>query len=168
MEPLNTQSPLKTPTHFSFLIGLNAHAEVLSVFIVDHATGLMPIETSRTNDEIRHVEGKESFAIETAWISLRKHEGLTDNPLGIDVTEIGTCEEPVVTTRTKHHPARVCAPVVERFRVFRVSLSHRAALSCRKVKKIEVGLMMPDAELSVVGECVAKEMSIVRGTGEGY
>ena len=28
--------------------------------------------------------------------------------------------------------------------------------------------MMPDAELSEVGECVAKETAIVGGTGEGY
>ena len=27
---------------------------------------------------------------------------------------------------------------------------------------------MPDAELSVVGECVTQEMPIVGGTGEGY
>ena len=27
---------------------------------------------------------------------------------------------------------------------------------------------MPNTELSVVGECVAKEMSVVGGAGEGY
>ena len=58
----------------------------------------MTIEASRTNDEIGHIEGKETFSIETARISLRQHEGLADHPLAIDVTEIGSREKTVVAT----------------------------------------------------------------------
>ena len=57
---------------------------------------------------------------------------------------------------------------MERFGIFRISLSHWAALSCREVEQVEIGLMMPDAELSIIGECVAKETPIVGGTREGY
>ena len=77
----------------------------------------MTIETGRTNDEVRHIEGKETVAIETTRITLRQHKRLGDVPLGIDVTEIGPREKTIITTRTKHHPARVCAPVVERLRI---------------------------------------------------
>ena len=57
---------------------------------------------------------------------------------------------------------------MERFRIPRVSSFHDAALSRREVKQPEVGLVVPDAELSVVGERVAEKASVVGRTGEGY
>ena len=42
-----------------------------------------------------------------------------------------------------------------------------SALFTLKVEQPEVGLVVPDAELSVVGERVAEESSVVGGTGEG-
>ena len=132
-----------------------AYAKVLAVFIIDEPTGLMAIEVSGGNDEIGNIEGEEPFAIEPARISLRQHERLAHHTLGIDMAEIRPSKETVVTAGTEHHPARVGAPVVERFRIIRVSRSHGAALSCREIEQIKVGLMMPDAELSVVGERIA-------------
>ena len=126
----------------------------------------MSIEMGGTSNEIRHIEGEEPVAVETTRISLRQHKGLGDLAIGIDVTEIGTREEPVVTAGTEYYPARVCAPVVERFCVVRVCFSHGAALSCREIEQIEISLMMPDAELPVVGKRVAKETSVVGGAGE--
>ena len=146
---------------------LFAHAKVLAGFIVDDTAGLITVELGWANDKIGHIEGKETFAVETARVALRQHKGFADIPLGIDVTEIGPCEQPIVATGTKHEPTGVGAPVVERFRSLRVGSSHKMALSCREVEQIEVGLVMPDAELSVVGEGVAQEMSVVGGTGEG-
>ena len=128
----------------------------------------MAIEAGWTDDEIGHIEGKETFAIETTRVTLRQHKGLADHALGIDMTEIGPCEETVVTTGTEYHPARIGAPVVKRFRIFRVSRSHGVAFSCREIEQVKVGLMVPDTELSVVGECVAKETTIVGRTREGY
>ena len=75
-----------------------AHAKVLTVFIIDDTACLMAIEVSRTNDEIGHIEGQETVAIETTRISLRQHESFADNALGINMTEIGTREEAIVTT----------------------------------------------------------------------
>ena len=40
---------------------------------------MMTIETSRSNDEVGNIEGKETIPIKTARISLRQHEGLGDN-----------------------------------------------------------------------------------------
>ena len=57
---------------------------------------------------------------------------------------------------------------MERLRIPRVSPCHRSVLSCREVEQPEIGLMMPDTELSVVGERVAKETSVIGRTGEGY
>ena len=56
----------------------------------------MTIKASRAYDEIGDVERKETFAIETARISLRQHKGLADNALGINMTEIGSRKEAVV------------------------------------------------------------------------
>lgn len=137
------------------LVGYLANAKVLAVIIIDETTGFVTIEVRRTDDEIGYIEGHETVAIEAARMALGQHEGLADNALGIDVTEIGPCEEAVVATRTEHQPAGVRAPVVERFCVFRVCLLHGTSFSCREVEQPEVGLMVPDTELSVVGECVA-------------
>ena len=144
-----------------------AYAEVLAIVIVDDAAGLTAIEAGGAGDEIGYIEGKETPTIETAWIPLRQHKGLGDSALGINITEIGPREEAVVATGTEDKPARVGAPVVERFGIFRVGLGHRMALSSSEVEQIEVGLVMPDAELPVVGKCIAKETSVIGGTGEG-
>ena len=93
------------------------NVKILAILIIDNLTGFISIETSRTNNEFGHIERKETLAIETTRITLWQHKRLGDVPLGIDVTEIGSCEETVVTTRTKHYPARVRAPVVERLRI---------------------------------------------------
>ena len=84
---------------------LFAHAEVLAVFIVDDLACLMSIEMGGTSNEIRHIEGEEPVAIETTRIPLRQHKGLGDLAIGIDMTEIGASEEPVVTTGTEYYPA---------------------------------------------------------------
>ena len=146
----------------------SAHAEILAILSVDGLTGLMTIKASGTSDEIGHIERKETLTIETTWISLRQHKGLGYPALGIDMAEIRPCEEAVVATRTKHHPARVGTPIVERLCIFRVCTCHGPALSCREVEQIEVGLMMPYTELSVVGERIAKEAPVVGRTREGY
>ena len=135
---------------------------------VDGAGGLMTVETGGGGDEIGDIEGEETLTIETTGIALRQHEGLADITLGIDVTEIGTGEESVVATGTQDEPTGVCTPVVERICVLGVGFIHGAALICGKVEEIEVGLMVPDAELPVVGEGVAKESTVVGGTGEGH
>ena len=57
---------------------------------------------------------------------------------------------------------------MERFRVLGVRLFHDAALSRREVKQPEVGLVVPDAELPVVGKRVAEETSVVGRTGERH
>ena len=80
------------------------HAKVLTRVIVDETTGLMTIEVSGANDEIRHIEREKTLAIETARITLRQHKGLGDVPLGIDVTEVGPCKETVVATGTHYEP----------------------------------------------------------------
>ena len=144
------------------------HAEVLARVIVDEADGLMSIEAGGGNDELGHVEGEETVAIETARVALWQHESLRDNTVGVDVTEIRTGEEAVVTTGAEHEPAGVRAPVVERFGVVGVCPSHRTGNACSQIEQVEVGLVMPDAELSVVGERVAEETPVVGGTGEGY
>ena len=135
---------------------------------VDGTGGLMTVETGGGGDEIGDIEGEETLTIETTGIALRQHEGLADITLGIDVTEIGTGEESVVATGTEDEPTGVCTPVVERICIAGVGFIHGAALICGKVEEMEVGLMVPDAELSVVGEGVAKETTVVGGTGEGY
>ena len=128
----------------------------------------MTVETSGGGDEVGDIEGEETLTIETTRIALGQHKGFADLPLGIDVAEIGTGEEAIVATGTQDEPTGVCTPVVERICFLGVGFIHGAALTCSKVEKIEVGLMMPDAELSVVGEGVAKEPTVVGGTGEGY
>ena len=65
---------------------------------------LRTIEAGGGDDELGHIEGQETVAIETAWIALRQHEGLADPALGIDVTEIGSREETVVATGTEYQP----------------------------------------------------------------
>ena len=93
------------------------HTEVLARFIVDDTAGFMTIEASGANDEIGHIEGIETVAIETTRIALRQHKGLADNALGIDMAKIGAREKAVVTTGAEHEPARIGTPVVERFRI---------------------------------------------------
>ena len=77
----------------------------------------MTIKMSGRDDEIGHIERQETIPIETTGIALGQHKGLADNALSINVTEIGSREEPVVATRAEHKPARVGAPVVERLRI---------------------------------------------------
>ena len=116
---------------------------------------------SRSYDKIRHIERQEAVLIETSWVSLRQHKGFGDNAFITDVTEIGPCKESVVTTGAEYEPARVGTPVVERLCFLGISFCHRTALSGREVKQVEVCLMMPNAELSIVRECIAKEASVV-------
>ena len=94
-----------------------AHAKRLARIIVNKSAGLLTIETRGGDDEIRHVEGQETVAIETTGITLGQHKSLADNALGINVTEIGTRKETIVATGTQQEPARVGAPVVERLRI---------------------------------------------------
>ena len=89
---------------FILLFNLLAYAKVLSVFIIDESAGLVSIEMSRANDEIGYIEGKETSAIKTPRISLWQHKGLADSPLGINMTEIGPCEQTVITTGTEYEP----------------------------------------------------------------
>ena len=149
------------------MILFDAHAKVPAEFIVDKTAGLTTIEARRGDDEVGHVEREETVAIETARIALRQHEGLGDYTVGIDMAEIGPCEEAVVAAGAEDEPARVGAPVVERLRIVGVRRRHGAGNACSQVEQPEVGLMMPDAELSIVGECVAEEAAVVGGTGEG-
>ena len=74
------------------------YTKILAGFIVDDTASLVTIEVSWTNNEIRNIEGKETIEIEAAWISLRQHESLADNAIGIDMTEIGSCKETIITT----------------------------------------------------------------------
>ena len=133
----------------------SAHAKVFAGGIVDDAAGVTTIKTSRGDNELGDVKGQETVAIETTGIALRQHKGLADNSLGIDMTEIGTCKKAVVATGTQDKPTRVGSPVVERFRIVGIGSSHGSALTCSEVEQIEVGLVVPDAELSVVGERIA-------------
>lgn len=65
----------------------------------------MTIEASGSNDEIGHVEREEPLAIETAWIALRQHKGLAHDTFRINMTEVRTRKETVITTGTNHEPA---------------------------------------------------------------
>ena len=82
-----------------------ANTEVLTIFIIDGAAGFVTIEVRRGNDEVGDIIGKETLAIEAARIALWQHKGLANIPFCIDMTEIGTCIEPVVATRTKQQPS---------------------------------------------------------------
>ena len=73
----------------------------------------MTVETGRTNDEVRHIEGKETVAIETTRVSLRQHKSFGNITFSIYVTKIGSCEEAVVTTGTQYQPSGVCTPIME-------------------------------------------------------
>ena len=146
--------------------GRLAHTKVRARITIDDATGLRTVEVRRTNDEIGDVEGQEAVAVETARVSLGQHKGLSNMALCIDMTEIGSREETIVTTGAEHEPAGVGAPVVERLRIVGVGTSHGTAFSRFQVEQPEVGLMVPDAELSVVRERIAQESSVVGGTGE--
>ena len=128
----------------------------------------MAIEASGAGDEVRHVKRQETVAIETARIALRQHKGLGGNAVSINVTEIGAGIKAVVASGTEYEPTGIGAPVVERLGILRVCPVHGTALSCSEVEQIEVGFVVPDAELSVVGERVAQVSAIVGGTGEGY
>ena len=89
----------------ALLVERFAHAHVLTRFIIDETAGLMAIEMSRADDELGHIEGKETVGIETAGIALGQHESFCDTAVGVDVTEIRAGEEPVVTAGTQHEPA---------------------------------------------------------------
>ena len=77
---------------------LGTHTKVLAIFIVDDTTGLVAIEASRPCNEIGHIEGKETLAIETLRILLRQHKGFADIAFCINVTEIGSRIETIVAT----------------------------------------------------------------------
>ena len=83
------------------------------------------------------------------------------------MTEIGTCKETVVTAGTHHKPTGIGTPVMERLRILGVGPVHQTTLPRGKVKQPEICLMMPDAELPVVRQCVTKEPPIIGRTGEG-
>ena len=148
--------------------GLLAHTEVGSRLVVDDAARFATVKMCWPYDEIGNVVRKEALKIETARIALGKHEGLANSPVVINVAEIGAREEAIVATGTEDEPAGVSAPVVKRLGVGGVGLRHRATLSCSEVEQIEVGLMMPNAELPIVRERVTEEATVVRGTGEGH
>ena len=148
-------------------IALLTYGEGCTGGVVDDAGGMAAVEARGGDDEFGDVERQETVAIELAGIALRQHKGLADAAVGIDVTKIGTCEEAVVTAGTDDEPAGVGAPVVERFRVVGVGRGHRTALAGSEVEEPEVGLVVPDAELSVVRERVAQEPAVVGGSGEG-
>ena len=77
---------------------LLAHAEILARFVVDETTGLTTIEVRGSNNEVGNVEGEEPIAVEPARMALRQHEGLGDNTRSVDMTEIGTRLQTIVTT----------------------------------------------------------------------
>ena len=59
---------------------------------------LITVKASWTNDEIGHIEGKETVAIETARVTLRQHKSFGNIAISIYVTKIGPCEETIVTS----------------------------------------------------------------------
>ena len=105
-------------------IALLTYGEGCTGGVVDDACGMAAVEARGGDDEFGDVERQEAVAIELAGIALRQHEGLADAAVGIDVTEIGTCEESVVAAGTDDEPAGVGAPVVERFRIVGVGGGH--------------------------------------------
>ena len=65
---------------------------------------MMTIEMGGSNDKIGHIKGEETFAIETARITLGQHKGLTDSSLFIDMTEIRTRIKTIIATGTQYEP----------------------------------------------------------------
>ena len=90
-------------THVKIL-GLFAHTYFIAILIVDEPSRLMTVEIRGGNDEIGHVERKETLTIVTARVTLWQHERLADIAPCIDMTEIRACEESVVTTGAEHQP----------------------------------------------------------------
>ena len=144
------------------------HTEILTGIAIDDTAGLTAVEVYGGCDELRHIEGEETVAVELSRIALRQHKGLGNGATGIDVTEIRSREETVVASGTQNKPARVGTPIVERLRILRVGRCHGTALSRSKVKQPEIGLVVPDAELSVVGERVTEETAVIGRSGERY
>ena len=126
----------------------------------------MTVEVGRACDEIRHIERQEPVAIEASRMALRQHKGLVDPAPLVDVAEIGARIETIVTAGAEDQPAGVGAPVVERLCIFGVRLFHGAAFSGSEIQQVEVCLMMPDAELSVVSKRIADKTSVVGRTRE--
>ena len=80
------------------ILVLLTHTKVLARIVVDDATSLLTIEASWTDDELRHIERKETVTIETARILLWQHKRLAYIALCIDMTEIRARDEAIVTT----------------------------------------------------------------------
>ena len=102
---LESISDNESKSNSYWLLFCFAHAKRLAGIVVDESAGLGTIETSGCDDEIGHIEGEETVAIETAWIALGQHKGLADAALRIDVTEIRSREETIVATGTQEEPA---------------------------------------------------------------
>jgi hypothetical protein len=63
------------------------------------------IEAGWTDNEIGHIKGQEALTIEAAWIALWQHESLSNGALGINMTEIRSRKEAIVTTGAQDKPA---------------------------------------------------------------
>lgn len=98
MNVSNTFEDVTGGNSTSAILVYRTYAKVLAVVVIDNSTCLTTIKMSWGNDELRHIERKETVTIKTARIALGQHEGLADRSIGIDMAEIGTRKKAVVAT----------------------------------------------------------------------
>ena len=80
------------------------NVKILAILIIDNPTCSITVEVGGPDDKFGHIEREETLAIETARIALRQHKGLANAPVCINMTEIRTRIETVISTGTQHEP----------------------------------------------------------------
>ena len=102
-----------------------------------------------------HVEALEQPEV-VVGVFLWQHESLVGLPVAVEVGKVGACVVPVVAPRAEGHPTSVAAPGVETVGLLAVGCRQRAGdgLRLAQVAHPQVGILVPDVELSVSGQCV--------------
>ena len=125
----------------------------------------MYIELNFVTSEVGHVVAVEIAVIIVPGIALRKEEGLRGATFIVDAGEVEQAVEPVFATRGEDDPARIAAPVVERFGTVGIGFGERMTFAVCQVEEPEVGLLVVDGEVAEVGLVVEQPSTVVTGSG---
>ena len=100
--------------------------------------------------EIGGIEGIEQLAIVLLGIALWQEEGLGGLTIGIQRREIDTGVKAIVPTTGKEKPSTVGCPVMQALGTWAVHFCHTPFLTCLNIQEPQVGLRMPDGEITIV------------------
>ena len=134
---------------FSFLI---QSSDVFHVYAIalQNVCEFLWTDGDRTFHEFRDVVAAHELPV-IVGVGGRQFKRFAAMPFGVDMGDEGTGESPIVASAAENHPSAIARPRMITFRVRGIQLVHFTHVPTRQVHHPQVGIMVPDVEIAVVG-----------------